>query len=341
MTVNRTCDATDRQTAESRYQPEEIFDPSRRIVDCHHHLEVQPLTQGNDIYFLDDLTRDITDGHLIEATVYIEDHSHYRTDGPEHLRPVGETEFANGQAEEAARRCVNARVCAAIVSHANLDLGDAVEEVLLAHQEAAPDRFRGIRDILCPNPLRGEYTDERHRLLNPNYRAGLATVGRLGLSAEAMIFDFQLPDLIETARALPDLPIVLNHLGGVIVIGPYKDKREEKFVKWSADIAELAKCENVLVKLGGMNMFITGFGWDPADPPSSDELVAATGRYFHHAIDQFGPDRCMFESNFPIDAAGGPYRTLWNSFKKIASRYTEDEKNAMFSGTAKRHYKIG
>jgi hypothetical protein len=201
MTGNQTCDATDPQTAESRYQPEEIFDPSRRIVDCHHHLEVQPLTQGNDIYFLDDLTRDITDGHLIEATVYIEDHSHYRTDGPEHLRPVGETEFANGQAEEAARRCVNARVCAAIVSHANLDLGDAVEEVLLAHQEAAPDRFRGIRDILCPNPLRGEYTDERHRLLNPNYRAGLATVGRLGPSAEAMIFDFQLPDLIETARA--------------------------------------------------------------------------------------------------------------------------------------------
>jgi predicted TIM-barrel fold metal-dependent hydrolase len=261
-------------------------------------------------------------------------------DGPKRLRPVGETEFANAQAEEAARRGLDAQVCAAIISHANLDLGDAVEEVLLAHREAAPERFRGIRDMVCPNPLNGEYSDERHRLLEPTYRAGMAAVARLGLSAEAMIFDFQLPDLIETARALPDLPIVLDHLGGVLVIGPYRGKREEKFVKWSSDMAELAKCQNVLVKLGGMSMFITGFGWDEANPPSSDELVAATERYFHRAIDLFGPDRCMFESNFPIDAPGGSYRTLWNSFKKIASRYTEDEKEAMFSGTAKRHYRI-
>jgi predicted TIM-barrel fold metal-dependent hydrolase len=340
MPVSKTGDTVEPHDAEHGRQPEAIVDPSRRIVDCHHHLEVPPFTPGPDIYFLDDLARDITDGHRVEATVYIEDHSHYRTDGPEHLRPVGETEFANGQAEEAARRGLDAQVCAAIISHANLDLGDAVEEVLLAHREAAPDRFRGIRDMACPNPLNGEYTDERHRLLEPTYRAGLAAVSRLGLSAEAMIFDFQLPDLVGMARALPDLPIVLDHLGGVLVIGPYRGKREEKFVKWSSDMAELAKCQNVLVKLGGMSMFITGFGWDEANPPSSDQLVAATDRYFHRAIDLFGPDRCMFESNFPIDAPGGPYRTLWNAFKKIASRYTEDEKNAMFSGTAKRHYRI-
>jgi predicted TIM-barrel fold metal-dependent hydrolase len=329
------------QDEAGRHRPEEIIDASRRIVDCHHHLWDTPMTHGHSGYLLDDLVGDITDGHLVEATVYIEANARYSTSGPEHLRPVGETVFANGTAEDARRRGVSARVCAAIIGHADLDLGDAVEEVLAEHQAAAPERFRGIRDIACPNPMKGEYADERRRLLQPGYRAGLACVGRMGFGAEAMLFDFQLPDLIETARAVPDVPIVLNHLGGVFAIGPHEGMRDEKFTKWKAHIAELAKSDNVLMKLGGMSMFITGFGWDAANPPSSDELTAATEHYFHYAIECFGPDRCMFESNFPVDAAGGSYRTLWNSFKKIASRYSEDEKNAMFSGTAKRHYKIG
>ena len=121
----------------------------------------------------------------------------------------------------------------------------------------------------------------------------------------------------------------------------YAGRRDEVFAEWAADIARLAACDNVVAKLGGLAMPDNGFGWHTADrPPTSDEFVAAQQRYYHHTIECFGPERCMFESNFPVDRTSLSYRTLWNGLKKIAARYTADEQTAMFSGTARRVYRL-
>jgi predicted TIM-barrel fold metal-dependent hydrolase len=326
-------------SASDKIAPEDIVDPDLEIIDCHHHLW-DGSHFGGSPYFLDELARDLADGHNIVATVYLEAGSHYISGGPEHLRPVGETVYANAMAEEAIARGIPARVCEGIVAHANLDLGEAVDEILDAHLDAAPSRLRGIRDMVHPDVLNGVYEDKLQRLMRPSYRAGMKRLARKGLSMEAMLFDFQLDQLIDAARAVPDLPIVLNHLGGIFAAGPHEGRRDEKFAQWKDHITKLSRLDNVLVKLGGMGIPVSGYNWDRLNPPSSDQLAQATGRYFHHAIEQFGPDRCMSESNFPVDAISGPYRTLWNSFKKIAARYSEAERSALFAGTARRHYRL-
>ena len=76
-------------------------------------------------------------------------------------------------------------------------------------------------------------------------------------------------------------------------------------------------------------------------PPGSDELLEVQGRYYQHAIETFGPDRCMFESNFPVDKLALSYRVLWNFFKKLAAAYAEPEKDDLFRGTASRVYRLG
>jgi predicted TIM-barrel fold metal-dependent hydrolase len=323
-----------------RGREEDPIDASRPIVDCHHHLFDPAINHAEAVYLLDDLLSDLSDGHRVEATVYIQFGANYATEGSSHLRAVAETVFANRVAEEARARGLATRICAGIIGHADLDLGDAVEEVVLAHLDAAPARFRGIRDVVSPSPFTRPVSDERHRLLQPGYRAALSRIGKLGLSTEIMVLDFQLGEAIDAARALAHVPMVINHLGGVIDPRP-SGAYDPRFAKWSADIAELARLPNVLMKLGGMSLFGVGMGWTASARPSSDALVAATERYFHHAINCFGPDRCMFESNFPVDRSAATYRVLWNAFKKITAHYDDREQNAMLSANAIRHYRLG
>ena len=136
--------------------------------------------------------------------------------------------------------------------------------------------------------------------------------------------------------------MVLDHFGGPLGIGPYAGKRAEIFSQWRSDVAELARCPNVVAKLGGINMSVNGFGWHRRDrPPSSEELVAATGDYYLHAIDVFGPERCMFESNVPVDRQSCSYGVLWNAFKRLAQRFSPAERSALFHDTATRVYRLG
>ena len=320
---------------------EDIIEPERPIVDPHHHLWEKPSTWG--VYFLEDLWDDTESGHNIEKTVFIDCRSGYRTEGPAHLKPVGETEFVADVAAASAYRD-GAATIAGIVSHANLGLGEAVEEVLAAHEEAGKGLFRGIRHA-GPSDSTGTLTNAGRGSPCPygdeKFRAGVYTLGKLGYTYDTWHFFHQNRDYLALAQSVPETTMILDHFGTPLGVGAYAGKQEEIFAQWKEDIAAIAECPNVVAKLGGLAMPDNGFGWDKRDTPAtSDEFVAAQKRYYLHAIDCFGPDRCMFESNFPVDKLSISYHVLWNGLKKIAADFSEDEKHAMFYGTAARVYRL-
>lgn len=322
---------------------EEILEPERRICDPHHHL----WDRGGNTYLLNELLEDTGSGHNVVSTVFVECLSMYRAEGPEEMKPVGETEFVQGVAAMSASGGFGpTRACKGIVSYANLALGDAVQPVLEAHMAASPNRFRGIRHASgwheSPE-IRNSHTNPPPELLADNeFRRGFAVLGRLGLSFDAWFYHHQLGELVSLARAFPETTIVLDHFGGPLGIGPYEGHQKEVFEDWNRAIAEVAACPNVVAKLGGVNMPVNGFGWDKRPtPPGSEELAATTKQYYERSIELFGPNRCMFESNFPVDKASVSYPVLWNTFKRIAKSFPEDEKDAMFYGTATRVYRLG
>lgn len=321
---------------------EEILEPELPIVDPHHHLWDRPGWR----YLLDELLADLNSGHNIVATVFVQAHAMHRASGPEALRPVGETEFVNGVAAMSASGAYGpTRVCAGIVGTADLRLGAAVQEVLEAHVRAGGGRFRGIRQIAAwdadstiGNPANAAPPG---LLLDKYFREGFARLAPLGLSFDAWLFHPQLPELIDLARAFPDTPIVLNHIGGPLAVARFAGRREEVLGEWRASMRELAGCPNVYVKLGGMGMRINAFGFEKLpQPPSSETLAAAWRPYVETCVEAFGANRCMFESNFPVDKASYPYAAYWNAAKRLASGASAEEKADLFARTAARFYRI-
>ena len=319
---------------------EEILEPDLPICDPHHHLWDHPTSR----YLLDELLADTGSGHNVVSTVFMECMAMYRADGPVALRPVGETEFVNGVAAMSASGGYgDGRMCASIVGFVDLTLPDA--GAALDAQMAASPRFCGIRHASgwdASEEVRNSHTNPTRGLLaDEAFRAGFAELGKRGLTFDAWMYHTQIRELTALARAFPGQPIVLDHFGGPLGIGPYAGRREEIFAAWKDDVAELAGCENVVAKLGGLVMPINGFGFHKRDTPAtSDELVAATRDYYLHMIDCFGPDRCMFESNFPVDKQSCSYHVLYNSFKKIAAGCSPAEKAALFHDTAARVYRV-
>ena len=309
---------------------EPALEPDLPIVDPHHHLWDHPGSR----YMLDEILRDTNSGHRVLATVFVECMSMYRADGPEPMRPVGETEFVNGiAAQSASGQYGETRVAAGIVGFADLTLAKAVVPVLEAHIAAAPARFRGIRHAggFDASPeVRNSHTNPPADLYeSKRFREGFSQLRALDLTFEAWQYHPQLPAVTALAKAFPDTTIVLNHFGGPLGIGPYEGRRAEIFGEWKKNITELARCPNVVAKLGGINMPVNGFGWHRRpSPPTSDELASATRDYYLHMIDKFGPRRCMFESNFPVDRVSCSYAVLWNSFKKIAIGFHEGRKSS-------------
>ena len=319
---------------------EEILDPERRIVDPHHHL----WEHYGSRYLIDEFLADTGAGHNVEKSVYIQCRSKYREEGPEHLRCLGETEFVIEQAKQGARLEGNAEIVA-IIPFADLRLGNDVIEVLEAHKELAQGRMRGIRHALAhaeyPEALSIPGPSEKDLYLRKDFRDGVKLLGKLRLTYESWHYHYQNSEFADLARAAPDTQMILDHFGTPLGVGPYESQREEIFEQWKKDIADIARCENVVAKLGGLAMPDNGFGWDRRDlPATSDEFVTAQKRYYLHTIECFGPDRCMFESNFPVDRRSISYAVLYNGLKKFADEFSEDEKDAMFSGTAERIYSI-
>jgi predicted TIM-barrel fold metal-dependent hydrolase len=317
---------------------EEILEPDLPIVDPHHHLWDHPGSR----YLLDELLADINSGHNIVATVFIQCGSGYRKSGPEEMRCIGESEFVRGIAEEADRRDSKTRICSGIVSFADLRLPN-VDAVLEGQIEAAGGRFRGIRQIAAHDPAiigASSYVPPPGLMHDRDFRRGLRRLPAHDLTFEAWIYHPQIRTLTEVARECPEVKIVLNHFGGPLGVGPYK--RDEVFAGWRTDIRELAACPNVYVKLGGLAMIINGFDFHLAPlPPSSGEMANAWRPYVETCIDNFGAERCMFESNFPVDKGACSYPVLWNAFKRLAAGALATEKADLFAGTASRFYRLG
>ena len=321
---------------------EDVLDPARPIVDPHHHL----WDRGGQRYLLDEITSDIASGHNVVATVYVEARSMYRAKGSEAFRPVGEVEFANGAAAMSASGGYGATaICAGIVGHANLLLGDDVRGVLEAEISAGQGHFRGIRHSVAwdadPNVAHMYATRPKGLLLDSTFRKGFACLAPLALSFDAWLFHPQIDELADLARAFPETRIVLDHCGGPAGTGHYAGRREEIFATWKASIRGIAKCPNVVVKLGGLAMCLLGYDFhERAMPPSSEDLAAVWRPYIETCIEAFGAKRAMFESNFPPDKGQCSYQVIFNAFKRIAAPMSETEKNALFSQTAINVYRL-
>lgn len=318
---------------------EEPIDPALPIVDAHHHL----YDFAHEPYDRRDFLADVG-GHNVVAAVYVQCFCGYRSDGPEAMRPVGETEYAAAIARESEAAGDRPVVPTAIVGFADMMLGDRVRPVLEAHVEAGGGRFRGIRMTAARDPhIRSQFyaPPPADMMEDAAYRAGLASLRDLGLSYDIMLFHHQLDGLARLADALPDLPIVLNHTGNALGFGPYAQKRAEIFEIWSRGVRLLAERPNVYMKLGGMGMAMWGFDFHARPmPPSSTELADAFRPYVETCIETLGADRCMFESNFPADKGSCSYGTLWNAFKRLSAGASRSERSALFHDTAAAVYEL-
>ena len=326
---------------------EPTLEPEIPICDPHHHFwDFLTGFVPYQRYLLHELIADINSGHNVRSTVFVEARAMYRPDGPEEMRPVGEVEFVQGLAAASASGLYGpSRVAAGIVGHANLNLGDRVQPVLEALQAASPNRFRGIRHSVSWDPHPEVENTTAHKmegqLASDNFRAGARVLAGMGLSLEGWLYSPQLPELADFAKAVPDLSIILNHIGGLLRIGPYTSRAEDALATWRSGIAAVADCPNVTMKLGGIGEPRSGFDWhDRNKPIGSEELSESIAPIINYCIEQFGPDRCMFESNFPADKISYSYNVMYNAFKRLSKSYSDSERAAMFHDTAARVYRI-
>jgi predicted TIM-barrel fold metal-dependent hydrolase len=304
-----------------------------------------PMYRRSARYLFDEFMADLRSGHNVRASVFVDAHAMYRASGPVEMRSLGEVEFVNGVAAMAASGLFgDLRPCAAIVGGVDLCIGDAVEDVLVAHIQAGGGRYRGVRSgvVYDDDPeILGAGMGQPHLLHHSAFRRGFKQLERFGLSFDAFVLEPQLPDVIDLARAFPETQIVLNHVGVPVGVGRFAGRREERFPIWRERIETLSKCANVVVKLGGLGIPFPGFDSYLSDPPATSEQLAEEWRpYIETCIEAFGVDRCMFESNFPPDSAACSYAVLWNAFKRLATDASEGEKLALFSGTATRIYRL-
>lgn len=339
--------------------PEDAIDPEQPIIDPHHHLwdrrpraVVPEGTRAHQRYLADDLIEDIRGGgHNVFDTVFIECGSMYRLND-DSKRATGETEFVQGVAAMAASGLYgeDVRCCGAIVGFTNLTKGVAdVESVLRAHM-AAGANFRGIRHAHgwheSPDIVNSHHStrDISGLLVRDDFRAGFSILDKLSLSFDCWGFHTQLSEVADLANAFPDVTIILNHIGGPMAGGPYEGQRTTRvFDEWQAGIVPLAASPNIVVKLGGLGMPTYGFAHETLEtPPNSAQLQEDWYPYFNVLINAFGPARCMFESNFPVDKVSCSYTSLWNAFKRISDQLglSDTEKNDLFYGTAARAYRM-
>jgi predicted TIM-barrel fold metal-dependent hydrolase len=321
---------------------EEILEPDLPIVDPHHHLWVRP----NYSYLFPDLLADVGSGHKIHATMFEQAASMYRDDGPEELKSLGETQFVCGVAAmSASGKFGPTRCIAGMVGYVDLRLGARAKGLIERHIAISDGRIRGVRNssTWSDDPTLKPFASNAPQglLLDKSFREGFAALVGLDLTFDAWMFQTQLGDVIDLARAFPQARIVLNHVGGPLAVGPYAGKREEAFKVWRDKIKEIAGFPNTYVKLGGLGMKMPGFDFvERPEPPSSQDLANAWRPYIETCIAAFGPQRAMFESNFPVDKGSCSYQVLWNAFKRIAAGYSADEKTALFSGAAKKAYRL-
>ncbi len=326
----------------TRQRHEEALEPDLPIIDPHHHVWERKKSR----YLIDELREDVDSGHNILATVFIECGAMYRAEGPAELAPVGEVEFVNGiAAMSASGQYGKARLCAGIIGHADLTLGKRVQPVLEALVAAGNGRLRGIRHGVTWDTgdaaKFGRQQVPQHQVRDPAFQQGFACLQPLGLSFESWQFHPQLPDVVDLLRKFPQANVILNHVGGLLGIPPHDGNRDEVFAIWRAHMKALAPFPNLTVKVGGLGMLYCGWDFHLRDmPPASEELAAAWRPYVETCIELFGVERCMMESNFPVDKQSCGYGVLWNALKRITQGCSAAEKAALYRDTAARVYRL-
>lgn len=323
---------------------EAAVDPDQPVLDSHHHLYHRPGLR----YLLDAYLADVDCGHRIIASVAVQARAMLRAEGPPELAALGETEFLNGQAAISASGGYGAaRVAAGIVGHVDLRLGAGVREVLERHVSAAGGRadqggrFCGIRQPLAwdadPSLLNLAYFTTETLANAPEFLDGLRLLARMGLTFDIWAFYPQLPLLAKLARAVPDLTFVLDHLGGLIRAGRLQGR--DIFADWRAGLSQIAACPNVVVKLSGLGMRLSDFGHDAQPlPPSSEQLAVVWAPWVMTAVDLFGPSRCMWGSNFPVDKGSYGMGVGLNAYKRLLAGLSPNERDDIFWRTASRCY---
>jgi len=318
---------------------EETLEPELPIIDPHHHLWVR----NGYSYLMPELAADLASGHNIIGTVYAECHSMYRVGGVEAQRSLGETEFVRGQAAMSASGGFGvARACEVMFGNIDLTLGSGVEPLIEQHIDASGGRFHGVR------LSSGWHTDDRihnvseqpQLLLDPRVNEAAAILSRLGLSLDCWLYHPQLDEVAQLADAHPDLTIILNHVGSPILGGPYRGKTDEVFEAWKAAIIRVSERANVYVKLGALPIRMPSYDGDRSLPPGSEEVAAAWRPWMETCIEAFGPQRSMYESNFPVQKRWCSYQVCWNAFKRISMGASVSEKTDLFSGAATSAYRI-
>ncbi|MBG03623.1 MAG: amidohydrolase [Rhodospirillaceae bacterium] len=318
---------------------EEVLEPDIPIVDPHHHLWLR----SRYTYLMPELAADLDSGHNVVATVFAECHSMYRQDGPEAERSLGETEFVAGQAAMSDSGSFGStRVCTVMFGNVDMTMGDKIEPLLDRHMERSGGRFRGLRYST------GWDADERIRnvatdagmLVSESVKDAAGVLARRGLSLDSWLYHPQLDEVAALADAIPDLTIVLNHVGSPILGGPYRGRKDEVFADWRERIRRVGARENVYVKLGALPIRMPDFEGDRSRPPGSEEVAAAWRPWIETCIEAFGPARAMFESNFPVQKRWCSFQVCWNAFKRITTDATDSEKRDLFAGAAARAYRI-
>lgn len=325
---------------------ESPLSPHIPLVDTHHHFwgEGHFGAARFGSFLPEDFIATVSgSGHSLAATIYVDCGWAFRDSGPEHLRCVGETDYVEAVVKAfAATDGPVGQLCAGIVGRADLMRGDAVADVLEAHLEASPSRFRGIRELVAYDPDAYQALGiPPGKLLDSRFRAGFGRLAPLGLSCDLLCAHGMLDNVVDLARAFPDTSIILDHLAGPIGIGRFSGKRQEVLADWRTKIEALARFPNISIKLSGLGADVMGFGWHHGgSAPDSATIADAIAPYVHAAVDAFSPARCMFGSNFPVDRQSFGYGVMWNAFKRAAARYSTEEQGQLFLGAAARIYRL-
>lgn len=342
---------------------EDAIEPELEIVDPHHHAwDMRELNGYNlfslfkqQYYMTDELIEDfVLGGHRVTHSVYLEAHSFVSKDADPLMAPLGEVEMAQGIAAQfASGKYGNTRAAAAIMGTADLEKYGAAVEPLLIACKTASQNYRGIRCSAQHDPnLKEKFqVSEPSKYAKPKFREGFSLLEKHGLIFDAFVFSTQLSDIRELALAFPGTTIVMDHQGAPIAaLGDYEPapayngKQSEIVAKWKEEMDRIAKdCPNVYVKVGGF-MPQLGHGFDKREKPiTSEELSTFVGEMCLWTIQTFGASRCMFESNFPVDKVNVSYTVLWNAYKRMTkdAGISDEDRRLLFSGTAKRVYRIG
>ena len=320
--------------------------PNLNIIDPHHHL----WDVGFGRYYVEELLEDInTSGHNIKATVYIMSSSNteiYLKNGPEEFKPLSEIEFATNEGKRADLIKNNkVKVNASIVGSLDLTYGNKLKPVIEKGLEISEGRLKGIRMLLAAHPdpriKSGAVKSDLSLMSHPKFIEGAKCLIDAGLSLDFWIYHTQLGEMEKIARTLPELSIILNHIGGPIHLGEYEGKQALTHREWRTAMMRLSRLPNIKVKLGGLGMEVNGAKFHlNQDPPYSFELANIWKPWIYETINMFGVDKCMFESNFPVDKGSCSYGSLWNAFKIISENMSDNEKNKLFYENAAKIYKI-